>query len=246
MYAPAARLGLIAVWDDGDPLLAEPLAPGVHPRDAALVRQEQSGAALLFAAHTRSVEVERLVEIGWVHAIEPAGQVRPKVVLTEQQASPEPGSARIPSSAWRQAQEAVREGPVLVQVARPGNAPLLAVLWALYLSFTHVGQIFYGYGWDSLLCEAGFLAIFLAPAWRPGELAPGNAPPVIVVSRSVRSLETPCQSGWHGVGTVLVRLCGDGFMWSVLLAVGFAECAAREWSARRSVRRGSAAGPVRS
>ncbi len=126
VYAPAARLGLIAIWDDGDPLLSEPLAPGVHPRDAALVRQEQSSAALLFAAHTRSVEVERLVGIGWVHPIEPAAQVRPKVVLTEQQANPDPGSARIPSAAWRQAQEAVREGPVLVQVARPGNAPLLA------------------------------------------------------------------------------------------------------------------------
>lgn len=126
VYAPAARLGLIAIWDDGDALLTEPLAPGVHPRDAALVRQEQSGAALIFASHTRSVEVERLVEIGWVHAVEPAGQVRPKVILTEQQGSPEPGSARIPSTAWRQAQEAVREGPVLVQVARPGNAPLLA------------------------------------------------------------------------------------------------------------------------
>ncbi|HEU0181883.1 MAG TPA: primosomal protein N', partial [Agromyces mariniharenae] len=97
VYAPAARLGLIAIWDDGDPLLSEPLAPGVHPRDAALVRQEQRGAALLFMAHTRSVEVERLVGIGWVHAIEPSAQVRPKVVLTEQQASPEPGSARIPS-----------------------------------------------------------------------------------------------------------------------------------------------------
>lgn len=126
VYAPAARLGLIAVWDDGDPLLTEPLAPGVHPRDAALVRQEQSGAALILASHTRSVEVERLVEIGWVHAVEPAGRVRPKVIPTEQQATPEPGSARIPSAAWRQAQEAVREGPVLVQVARPGNAPLLA------------------------------------------------------------------------------------------------------------------------
>lgn len=126
VYAPAARLGLIAIWDDGDALMSEPLAPGVHPRDAALVRQEQSGAALLFAAHTCSVEVERLIGIGWVHAVEPAGQVRPKVIVTEQQASPEPGSARIPSAAWRQAQEAVREGPVLVQVARPGNAPLLA------------------------------------------------------------------------------------------------------------------------
>ncbi|MDQ0575509.1 primosomal protein N' [Agromyces albus] len=125
VYAPAARLGLIAFWDDGDSLQNEPLAPGVHPRDAALIRQGQSGAALCFLGHTRSVEVERLVEIGWVHAIPAVKPVRPRVIPTEQQANPEPGSARIPSAAWRQAQEAVREGPVLVQVARPGHAPLL-------------------------------------------------------------------------------------------------------------------------
>lgn len=125
VYAPAARLGLIAIWDDGDALQNEQLAPGVHPRDVALIRREQSGAALLFLGHTRSVEVERLVEIGWVAAIPARRHVRPRVILTEQQASPEPGSARIPSAAWRQAQEAVRAGPVLVQVARPGHAPLL-------------------------------------------------------------------------------------------------------------------------
>ncbi len=126
VYSPAARLGLIAIWDDGDPLLAEPLAPGVHARDAALIRQEQSGAALLLLAYTRSVEVERLVEIGWVHEVAPSVHVRPRVIPTEQQANPEPGSARIPTVAWRQAQDMVREGPVLVQVARPGNAPMLA------------------------------------------------------------------------------------------------------------------------
>lgn len=38
VYAPAHRLGAIIVWDDGDPVLAEPLAPYVHARDAALVR----------------------------------------------------------------------------------------------------------------------------------------------------------------------------------------------------------------
>lgn len=125
VYAPASRLGLIAVWDDGDPLQNEPLAPGVHPRDAALIRQEQSGAALLFAAHTRSVEVARLVELGWVHDVTGGRRVRPRIVVTEQQAAPEPGSARIPSAAWRQAQQAVEQGPVLIQVARPGHTPLL-------------------------------------------------------------------------------------------------------------------------
>src|SRR5919197_2448333 len=39
-----------------------------------------------------------------------------------------------------------------------------AALWALYLSIVNVGQTFYAFGWESLLCETGFLAIFLGPA----------------------------------------------------------------------------------
>lgn len=36
-----------------------------------------------------------------------------------------------------------------------------AAVWVLYLSFVNVGQVFYGFGWESILLEAGFLAIFL-------------------------------------------------------------------------------------
>jgi hypothetical protein len=60
------------------------------------------------------------------------------------------------------------------------NAPLLAVLWVLYSSFVHVGQTFYGFGWDILLLETGFLSIFLAPAWRPSA-RPARAPAVPVI-----------------------------------------------------------------
>ncbi|MFF8262682.1 lipase maturation factor family protein [Streptomyces virginiae] len=48
-----------------------------------------------------------------------------------------------------------------------------AVLWVLYLSVVNVGQTWFGFMWESLLLEAGFLAIFL-----------GNedvAPPVLVL-----------------------------------------------------------------
>jgi hypothetical protein len=34
-------------------------------------------------------------------------------------------------------------------------------LWVLYLSIVNVGQVWYGFGWESLLLEAGFLMIFL-------------------------------------------------------------------------------------
>ncbi|MFF4486000.1 lipase maturation factor family protein [Streptomyces sp. NPDC001544] len=45
--------------------------------------------------------------------------------------------------------------------------------WALYLSIVNVGQTWYAFGWESLLLEVGFLAVFL-----------GNdevAPPVVVL-----------------------------------------------------------------
>jgi hypothetical protein len=36
-----------------------------------------------------------------------------------------------------------------------------ALLWVIYLSLVNVGQTFYGFGWETMLTETGFLAIFL-------------------------------------------------------------------------------------
>lgn len=47
-----------------------------------------------------------------------------------------------------------------------------ALLWALYISFVNVGQVFYGYGWETMLLEAGFCAIFLGN----GATAPNMLP----------------------------------------------------------------------
>jgi len=128
IYAPASNLGLIAIWDDGDPLHSEPLSPYVHTRDAALLRQELQGCALAFFGHSRSTEVERLVEIGWLRSVSPTPLVLPKIIPTAQQAGGDrlAAQARIPSSAWNAARTALETGPVLVQVARPGYAPRLA------------------------------------------------------------------------------------------------------------------------
>jgi primosomal protein N' (replication factor Y) len=124
IYAPAPSLGLIALWDDGDPLYGEPLAPYVHTRDAALVRHEQQGGALLFAGHTRTPETQRLHAIGWLESISPARLATPRVILAGQQSSDDrlAAQARIPPIAWREAREALNSGPVLLQVGRPGYA----------------------------------------------------------------------------------------------------------------------------
>jgi Lipase maturation factor len=50
---------------------------------------------------------------------------------------------------------------------------LWALLWAAYLSIVNVGQVWYGFGWETLLLEAGFLAVFLGNA--------RTAPPVLVL-----------------------------------------------------------------
>lgn len=124
VYAPVHDLGLVALWDDGDPLLGEPLSPGVHARDAALLRQELDGGALLFAGHTRTTDVERLVAVGWVREVPAARRASPRVVLSATREGESRGS-RVPSAAFAAAREALSHGPVLVQVARPGYAPVL-------------------------------------------------------------------------------------------------------------------------
>ncbi len=67
-----------------------------------------------------------------------------------------------------------------IVVAGYTNALMLAVLWFLYMSFVHVGQDWYGYGWEIQLTETGFLAIFLCPLidMRP---FPKHAPPFQII-----------------------------------------------------------------
>jgi hypothetical protein len=50
-----------------------------------------------------------------------------------------------------------------VVIAGYANALVMAALWILYMSIVHVGQDWYGYGWEIQLLETGFLAIFLCP-----------------------------------------------------------------------------------
>ena len=128
VYAPAHDLGLIAVWDDGDPLYSEPLSPYVNTRDAALVRQQDSDCALVLLGHSRSVETQRLVELGYLTEVNPAADRHPRIIPTDFQSEPDQQAraARIPSAAWQAAREALAHGPVLVQVASPGYAPMLA------------------------------------------------------------------------------------------------------------------------
>ncbi|WP_442863388.1 primosomal protein N' [Arthrobacter sp. FW306-2-2C-D06B] len=132
-YAPVQDLGLVVCWDDGDDLHIDQRAPYAHTREVLLLRSEQESAACLMAAHSRSTELQRLVESGWAVPVEaPRPVVRastPRVLNTadsfEQERDPLARIARLPGAAWRAAKEGLERGPVLVQVARAGYAPSL-------------------------------------------------------------------------------------------------------------------------
>ncbi|WP_369138219.1 lipase maturation factor family protein [Modestobacter versicolor] len=64
-------------------------------------------------------------------------------------------------------------GGVADRLPVAGWMALWLTLWALYLSIVDVGQIWYGFGWETLLLEAGFLTVFLGPAH--------VAPPLLVM-----------------------------------------------------------------
>jgi primosomal protein N' (replication factor Y) len=132
-FAPVARLGLVAMWDDHDQAHQEPRAPYHHAREVLLLRATQTGAAALFASPARSAEAERLVLTGWAAEISAdRSQLRHRApwvraVADDPTSSHDPNhAARIPHLAWEVAKKALATGPVLVQVARTGFVPSLA------------------------------------------------------------------------------------------------------------------------
>jgi primosomal protein N' (replication factor Y) len=131
-FAPMASLGLVAIWDDGDDLHAEPRAPYPHALQVLLTRAQLAGAAALVAATARSCEAQLLVETRWAVALAaPRDVVRaraPAVAPTgddiDRERDPAAATARLPSLAWRTARDALAAGaPVLVQVPRRGYLP---------------------------------------------------------------------------------------------------------------------------
>jgi hypothetical protein len=93
-------------------------------------------------------------------------------------------------------------GLSLIVLAGYANAVLLAVLWVMYMSIVHVGQIWYGYGWEIQLLETGFLSIFLCPLL-DGRPFPKCRPPILVI----------WLFRWLGfrimIGAGLIKLRGD-------------------------------------
>jgi hypothetical protein len=101
-------------------------------------------------------------------------------------------------------------------VAGYASAPLLAALFALYLSFVHASDTFFQEPPDFLLLEAGFLAIFLAGPAKAARGAPSQAPlPVLWLLRWLLFRVF--------VGAGIARLRGDPCWGSVECLPGYLE-----------------------
>ena len=97
-FAPVRDLGLVAMWDDGDDLYAEPRAPYPHTREVLLTRAQEESAAVLLGGFARTVEAEYLLRTGWAEPL--AGRPRAACVPPRPR-SPSPARPTASSSATR-------------------------------------------------------------------------------------------------------------------------------------------------
>jgi primosomal protein N' (replication factor Y) len=128
-YAPVHDLGLVALWDDGDDLLAEQRAPYPHVREVLALRAATAQAGVLFASYSRTAEMQRWLERGWLRElVEDRAAVRhtaPRVKVTADtdfalQRDPLARTARLPHEVFDLMRATLPQGPVLVQVPRAG------------------------------------------------------------------------------------------------------------------------------
>lgn len=134
VFAPIPDLGLVVIWDDGDDLHAERLAPYPHAREVLALRAHRNGAAMLIGGYARTAESTQLIASGWARPIAAAREtiraaaprVRPAGEDAELAKDQGARQARLPSLAWRALREGLESGPVLIQVPRRGYVPTLA------------------------------------------------------------------------------------------------------------------------
>ena len=113
IYAPVANLGLIAMADDLDESWRDQGSPHTHTRDLAMMRAGES-VELLFAAPYRSLEIQRLVELGYLEELTPE-VAPPRISYTD-------SGLRLDSASFGLAKESLKKGPLLVLMPRKGSS----------------------------------------------------------------------------------------------------------------------------
>ena len=113
-YAPAHNLGSILVLDEADRSYADQSAPYLHSRDVVLVRQGIEQCSLVFASHSVSCDMKRLLDSKFLVD-------RSKSFAAPRISNSEPG-LRVDSHAYSAIKAGLEIGPVLVQVSSLGDS----------------------------------------------------------------------------------------------------------------------------
>src|SRR6266446_3663866 len=153
------------------------------------------------------VAAQQLVPLIGEHGLTPANHFL--TAIQTQLGSRTAGMLGVPTLFWFENSDSALSifawtgfGLSLVVLGGYANAIILSILWAMYLSIVHIGQIWYGYGWEIQLLETGFLAIFLCPLI-DGRPFPRCRPPILVI----------WLFRWLGfrimIGAGLIKLRGD-------------------------------------
>lgn len=139
---------------------------------------------LVYVAAFLSLALQVLPLIG-SHGLQPAATFLERAALYYK--SPLSGFLHFPSLFWLHLSDAALLGLAWLGVALSvvvmlgyANGFMLTILWMLYMSFVHIGQEWYSYGWEIQLLETGFLAIFLCP-FLDGHPFPKRPPPALVI-----------------------------------------------------------------
>lgn len=121
IFTPLQSNATIIVGSESSPLLFEPRRPGWNVRDVAIMRASENRTNLIFASFTPSLEVGRLIDIGWLTMISSSRRISVNAANQEQ-------GELIPSKIFSQLRVAVNKGAVLFLVPTKGysNAVLCA------------------------------------------------------------------------------------------------------------------------
>ncbi len=123
VFAPVRDLGLIAVWDDGDAVLAEPHTPGWHAREVAALRAWHSGARVVVGGYTRTAATAQWIVDGRAADVRlPREVARARRYTVNALSEPDADRRRIPHTAFSMLRHGLQTGPVLVQIPRAGGA----------------------------------------------------------------------------------------------------------------------------
>ena len=127
VFAPVENLGLVVIIEDGDDSHSEQQNPAWHAREVLALRSLNQECSFLALSHSRSVEVQIMVERDWVvDLVCERNYLRsnsPKVYATSDAdlaKDPVARHARLPQMVFTAIRRGLIDGPVLVQVPRRG------------------------------------------------------------------------------------------------------------------------------